>query len=52
MLKISLLLIWKRKNVITLSIFQNKFFAIGKFLKVLVDRICKILLPVVVAIGT
>ena len=51
MLRITLLLIWKRKNLITLSILQNKlniFTDVSEqYLKVLTDRICKSHLPIV-----
>jgi len=40
MLKITLLPIWKRKNVITLSVLPNIFVGVlDKYLKVLVDKI-------------
>jgi len=52
MLKIILLLIWKRKNLITLSILPNIILNIfvgvlDKYLKVLVDRNYKNFLPVI-----
>ena len=55
MLKITWLLIWKRKNFITLSILQNIYFlnifmgVLNNFLKVLVDGICKNALLIVAA---